>query len=112
MQKTTRFNLFYVTMHAPHVRPDGRWRRIHVHWKEQGQSVCDGTDLEQVAALTPGFTGADLENLVNEAALAATRRNADNISLQDFNTGVERIVAGLERRNRLSIWPENFTLYF
>jgi len=58
-------------------------------------------DLEQVAALTPGFTGADLANLVNEAALAATRRGATAIALADFNAGVERIVAGLERRNRL-----------
>jgi cell division protease FtsH len=59
------------------------------------------TDLEQVAALTPGFTGADLANLVNEAALAATRRGANSISLGDFIVGVERIVAGLERKNRL-----------
>lgn len=82
-------------------RPDkqGRLAILQVHVKKV--KLDDGTDLEQVAALTPGFTGADLENLVNEAALAATRRNADNISLQDFNTGVERIVAGLERRNRL-----------
>jgi cell division protease FtsH len=58
-------------------------------------------DLEQVAALTPGFTGADLANLVNEAALAATRRGASSIALGDFNAGVERIVAGLERKNRL-----------
>jgi cell division protease FtsH len=57
--------------------------------------------LDQVAALTPGFTGADLANLVNEAALAATRRGADSITLTDFNVGVERIVAGLERKNRL-----------
>ncbi|MCB9556346.1 MAG: ATP-dependent metallopeptidase FtsH/Yme1/Tma family protein [Deltaproteobacteria bacterium] len=57
--------------------------------------------LEQVAALTPGFTGADLANLVNEAALAATRRGASQIAMIDFNTAVERIVAGLERKNRL-----------
>jgi cell division protease FtsH len=82
-------------------RPDkqGRLAILQVHVKKV--KLDDGADLEQVAALTPGFTGADLENLVNEAALAATRRNADSISLQDFNTGVERIVAGLERRNRL-----------
>jgi cell division protease FtsH len=58
-------------------------------------------DLEQVAALTPGFTGADLANLVNEAALLATRRGADSVSMQDFTAGMERIVAGLEKRNRL-----------
>ena len=57
--------------------------------------------LEEVAALTPGFTGADLANLVNEAALLATRRGAEAVSLQDFTQAIERIVAGLEKRNRL-----------
>ena len=82
-------------------RPDKRGRveilKVHVKKVELAPDV----DLEQVAALTPGFTGADLANLVNEAALAATRRGASSIALTDFNTGVERIVAGLERRNRL-----------
>jgi cell division protease FtsH len=57
--------------------------------------------LEQVAALTPGFTGADLANLVNEAALLATRRGAEAVTLEDFTQAVERIVAGLEKRNRV-----------
>jgi len=57
--------------------------------------------LAQIAALTPGFTGADLANLVNEAALVATRRNADEVTLADFTTAIERIVAGLEKRNRI-----------
>jgi cell division protease FtsH len=57
--------------------------------------------LEQVAALTPGFTGADLANLVNEAALVATRRGAEEVTMEDFNVAVERIVAGLEKKNRL-----------
>ncbi len=82
-------------------RPDKRGRievlRVHI----QKVTVDAEVDLEQVAALTPGFTGADLANLVNEAALAATRRGADSIALEDFNTGVERIIAGLERKNRL-----------
>ena len=82
-------------------RPDKRGRRavLEVHVKKV--KLDASVDLEQVAALTPGFTGADLANLVNEAALAATRRGADSISLDDFNTGIERIVAGLERKNRL-----------
>ena len=82
-------------------RPDkqGRLAILKVH---AGKVMLDPeVDLEQVASLTPGFTGADLANLVNEAALAATRRGAAGISLDDFNTGVERIVAGLERKNRL-----------
>jgi cell division protease FtsH len=58
-------------------------------------------DLETVASLTVGFTGADLANLVNEAALLATRRGADAVTLADFTAAVERIVAGLEKRNRL-----------
>ena len=58
-------------------------------------------DAEKVAALTPGFTGADLANLVNEAALLATRRGGNAVAMGDFNNAVERIVAGLEKRNRL-----------
>ena len=54
-----------------------------------------------VASLTPGFTGADLANLVNEAALLATRRGADAVTLDDFTAAIERIVAGLEKKNRL-----------
>jgi cell division protease FtsH len=82
-------------------RPDklGRVEVLRVHVKKV--KVDADVDLEQVAALTPGFTGADLANLVNEAALAATRRGASTIALTDFNAGVERIVAGLERKNRL-----------
>jgi len=82
-------------------RPDRAGRiqilGVHVRRVELDPSV----DLEQVAALTPGFTGADLANLVNEAALAATRRGAERIELGDFNAGIERIIAGLERKNRL-----------
>jgi len=58
---------------------------------------------ETIAALTPGFTGADLANLVNEAALVATRRGADAVSMTDFTAAVERIVAGLEKKNRILI---------
>jgi cell division protease FtsH len=82
-------------------RPDkkGRIQVLAVHMKK----VTTGPDVdaEKVAALTPGFTGADLANLVNEAALLATRRHADAVSMGDFSNAVERIVAGLEKRNRL-----------
>ena len=57
--------------------------------------------LDEVAALTPGFSGADLANLVNEATLVATRRKADQVTLADFTAAIERIVAGLERKNRV-----------
>ena len=82
-------------------RPDkkGRIDILKVHMKKV-QLAAD-FDPEQVAALTPGFTGADLANLVNEAALLATRRGGDVVTLEDFTQAIERIVAGLEKRNRL-----------
>ncbi|GAB1388866.1 ATP-dependent zinc metalloprotease FtsH [Rubrivivax sp.] len=82
-------------------RPDraGRVQILQVHVKKI--RLAAGTDLEQVAQLTTGFSGADLANLCNEAALAATRRSAQEVTLADFTVAVERIVAGLERRNRV-----------
>jgi cell division protease FtsH len=59
--------------------------------------------LEDIAALSPGFTGADLANLANEAAVLATRRGADAIGMDDFTGAVERIVAGLEKKSRILI---------
>ena len=55
-------------------------------------------DLESIAALTPGFSGADLANIVNEAALLATRRNASEVTMEDFNNAIERGIAGLEKK--------------
>jgi cell division protease FtsH len=82
-------------------RPDraGRVAILAVHAGKV--ALSPEVRLEEVAALTPGFTGADLANLVNEAALVATRRGAAQVSLEDFNVAVERIVAGLEKKNRL-----------
>jgi cell division protease FtsH len=82
-------------------RPDriGRVEILLVHVKKIHMAA--DVDLEAVAALTPGFTGADLANLVNEAALLATRRGADSVTLADFTGAMERIVAGLEKKNRL-----------
>jgi cell division protease FtsH len=82
-------------------RPDkiGRVQILHVHLKKV--VLGDDVDPDAIAALTPGFSGADLANLVNEAALLATRRGAAAVSLSDFTEAVERIVAGLEKRNRL-----------
>ncbi len=82
-------------------RPDriGRVAILKVHLKK----INLGTDVDadQIAALTPGFTGADLANLVNEAALLATRRAADSVAMADFTAAIERIVAGLEKKSRL-----------
>lgn len=82
-------------------RPDkvGRVQILNVHLKKA--HLGGDVDAEKIAALTPGFTGADLANLVNEATLLATRRKADAVMMVDFNNAMERIVAGLEKRNRL-----------
>jgi len=82
-------------------RPDkkGRAQILEVHLKKI--SLGSGVSVEDIAALTPGFSGADLANLVNEAAIVATRHNAHSVSFDDFTEAIERIVAGLEKRNRL-----------
>src|SRR5579871_3697679 len=82
-------------------RPDkkGRVDILRVHLRQT--KLAADVDPEKVAALTPGFTGADLANLVNEAALLATRRGANAVGMADFTNAVERMVAGLEKRNRL-----------
>ena len=82
-------------------RPDkkGRIEILKVHLKKI--KLASDIPVENIAALTPGFTGADLANLVNEAAILATRRGKDSVALDDFTQAIERIVAGLEKRNRL-----------
>lgn len=82
-------------------RPDknGRIDILKVHIKNV--KLDPATALDEIAALTPGFSGADLANLVNEAAILATRRNADKVTSEDFTRAIERIVAGLEKKNRL-----------
>ncbi|HEV2098049.1 MAG TPA: ATP-dependent zinc metalloprotease FtsH [Stellaceae bacterium] len=82
-------------------RPDkqGRIEILAVHLKKA--KLAADVKPEEIAALTPGFTGADLANLVNEATLLATRRNAEAVAMDDFTAAIERIVAGLEKRNRL-----------
>jgi len=82
-------------------RPDkiGRVQILKVHLKKV--QLAPDVDPETIASLTPGFSGADLANLVNEAALLATRRGAASVALDDFTRAIERIVAGLEKKNRL-----------
>jgi cell division protease FtsH len=82
-------------------RPDkpGRLQILRVHARKI--KLETDVDLAQVAALTPGFTGADLANLVNEAALLATRRGGESVTLEDFTQAIERIVAGLEKKTRI-----------
>ncbi|MGH7074220.1 MAG: ATP-dependent metallopeptidase FtsH/Yme1/Tma family protein, partial [Stellaceae bacterium] len=80
-------------------RPDrkGRADVAKIYFKKI--ELAKDVSPDQIAALTPGFTGADIANLINEAALVATRRGADNVTMADFTEAVERIVAGLEKRN-------------
>ena len=82
-------------------RPDkkGREAILRVHIKKI--KTAGDVDIEKIAAMTTGFSGADLANLVNEAALLATRRRADAVTMEDFTRAIERIVAGLEKKNRL-----------
>lgn len=82
-------------------RPDkaGREQILKVHMRKI--DVATDVDPATIAGLTAGFTGADIANLVNEAAIVATRRNAAAVATEDFVAAIERIVAGLEKKNRL-----------
>ena len=93
-------------------RPDkkGRVDILRIHLKKL--TLAADVTLEDIAALTPGFTGADLANLANEAAVLATRRGADAIGMADFTGAVERIVAGLEKRSRVLIPKERRTVAY
>jgi cell division protease FtsH len=82
-------------------RPDRRGRLAILQVHARKVRLAAGTDLDQVAAITVGFAGADLANLVNEAALAATRRAGDDVTLADFTQAIERIVAGIEKKHSL-----------
>lgn len=80
-------------------RPDRKGRQAILKVHLQKITVTPDLDNERIADITTGFTGADLANLVNEAAIVATRRGADAVSLDDFTAAVERIVAGVERKS-------------
>jgi cell division protease FtsH len=82
-------------------RPDraGRAAILKVHIRKI--RLAGDVDLDVVAGLTIGFTGADLANLINEAAIAATRRKGDAVTLDDFTVAIERIVAGIEKKSRV-----------
>ncbi len=82
-------------------RPDkiGRLAILKVHARTI--TLANQADLEMIAAMTPGFVGADLANLLNEAALLAVRRNKDTVSLSELQEAVERVIGGLEKKNRV-----------
>jgi cell division protease FtsH len=82
-------------------RPDkiGRLAILKVHAREV--PLVTDADLEVIAAMTPGFAGADLANIVNESALLAVRRGKEQVGLSELQEAVERVVAGLEKKNRV-----------
>ncbi len=82
-------------------RPDfaGRLEVMQVH--ARGKTLSKDVDLEKIARRTPGFTGADLSNLLNEAAILAARRNLTEISMDEVNDAIDRIMAGPEKKDRV-----------
>jgi cell division protease FtsH len=82
-------------------RPDyaGRKEILQVH--ARGKTLAQDVDLDKIARRTPGFTGADLANLLNEAAILAARRNLTEISMDEVNDAIDRVLAGPEKKNRV-----------
>lgn len=82
-------------------RPDyaGRVEILKVH--ARGKTLAKDVDLERIARRTPGFTGADLSNLLNEAAILAARRNLTEISMDEINDAIDRVLAGPEKKDRV-----------
>ena len=82
-------------------RPDyaGRLEILNVH--SRGKSFSKDVDLEKIARRTPGFTGADLSNLLNEAAILAARRNLTEIAMDEVNDAIDRVLAGPEKKDRV-----------
>ena len=82
-------------------RPDMRGRELILNVHVKGMPLEPEVDLKTVAKATPGFVGADLENLVNEAAILAARRNKRSIGRDEFQEAIERVIAGPERKSRI-----------
>jgi cell division protease FtsH len=82
-------------------RPDVKGREAILRVHARGVKLTPEVDLRRVAALTPGMAGADLANLINEAALLAARRNKNGVTPSEVNEAIERTIAGLEKKNRM-----------
>ena len=98
--------------HVAIDRPDikGREQILKVH--ARGVVLAPDVDLGVIAAKTPGFAGADLANIVNEAALRAARSNKQSVDMTDFDEAIDRVVAGLEKRNRVMNPKEKETVAY
>ncbi len=86
----------HVAIDKPDIR--GREAILKIHTK--GVKLGPEVDITKIATMTPGFVGADLANLVNEAALCAARRNREFVTMADFQEAADRIIGGLEKKNR------------
>jgi cell division protease FtsH len=98
----------HVVVDRPDVR--GRERILRLHAKRI--KLAPSGDLGVIAAKTPGFVGADLANIVNEAALLAARRNKSAVEMSDFDEAIERVVAGLQKKNRVMSPKEKKTVAY
>jgi cell division protease FtsH len=86
----------HVAIDKPDIRGREEILKIHTRNVKLGPDV----DLRKIAAMTPGFVGADLDNIVNEAALIAVRNDREHVTMADFQEAVDRIIGGLEKKNR------------
>lgn len=86
-----------IYINAPDVR--GREQILKVHAKNK--KLDEEVDLKTLAKRTPGFTGADLQNLLNEAALLAARNNKEQISMDDIDNSIDRVIAGIEKKSKI-----------
>ncbi|MEM6530431.1 MAG: AAA family ATPase, partial [Chloroflexota bacterium] len=97
-----------VTMDTPDLK--GREAILKVH--ARGKPLANDVDLESIARITPGMSGADLENLLNEAALLAARRNKRSIGMSELNESMERVAIGPARKSRVMTEREKRTIAF
>lgn len=98
--------------HVALDRPDLRGRQQILQVHVRSVALADDVDLGRIAARTPGLSGADLANLVNEAALLAARRDKERVDRSDFDEAIDRVIAGLEKRSRLINPLEKETVAF
>jgi cell division protease FtsH len=97
-----------ITVSAPDLV--GRLQILKIH--SQKIKLAPEFDLERAARITPGFSGADLANVMNEAALLAARRHGTGVTMQDFEAAIERVVAGLEKKSRIMNEQERTTVAY
>lgn len=93
-------------------RPDKIGRKAILEVHVPNVKLADDVDLDKLAIRTPGFAGADLANLVNEAALLAARQDQDTVTMAEFNEAIERVIAGLKKKSRVLTDTEKKTVAY